>query len=51
MPVGKARQISDELISCQGAKQHIDGYYKPDTKLVSQTFRPSTTLNELIDGF
>jgi isocitrate dehydrogenase len=51
MPVAKARQISDELISCQGAKQHIDGYYKPNTKLVSQALRPSATLNGLIDGF
>ncbi|MFT6815041.1 MAG: isocitrate dehydrogenase [Sphingobacteriales bacterium] len=47
----KAEQISDELISCQGAKQHIDGYYKPDTELVSQALRPSRTLNALIDGF
>ncbi|WP_300671316.1 NADP-dependent isocitrate dehydrogenase [Soonwooa sp.] len=42
--------INAELIGAQGKPQNIDGYYKPDTYKTYAAMRPSTVLNEIIDG-
>ena len=39
-----------ELTSVQGKPVAIGGYYHPDPKLTSAAMRPSTTLNDIIDG-
>ena len=45
----KESQITDELIIAQGTSQEIGGYYKPNTKLVEEAMRPSTTLNAILN--
>jgi len=42
--------ISDELISCQGEAQNIQGYYCPTNSLASKAMRPSKTLNSILEG-
>ena len=42
------QKISDELISVQGHKVEIGGYYRPDEKLTSAVMRPSATFNEAL---
>jgi isocitrate dehydrogenase len=42
--------ISDELISCQGEAQNIQGYYCPTNNLASKAMRPSKTLNSILEG-
>lgn len=41
-------QILTELIEAQGSPVEIQGYYKPNSKLVSQQMRPSTTFNDIL---
>ncbi|MCP3673554.1 MAG: NADP-dependent isocitrate dehydrogenase [Gammaproteobacteria bacterium] len=43
-------KITEELIAAQGHEIEIDGYYKPDTALVSTAMRPSETLNSIISN-
>lgn len=43
-------QINKELLEAQGEAVNIDGYYFPDEKLVTESMRPSQTLNKLIDA-
>ncbi len=45
----KESQITNELIKAQGTSQEIGGYYKPNTKLVEEAMRPSTTLNAILN--
>ncbi len=54
-PIAQAMQeneevINAELIGAQGKPQNIDGYYKTDTYKTYEAMRPSTVLNEIIDG-
>ena len=42
--------INAELIGAQGKPQDIEGYYKTDTYKTYAAMRPSTVLNEIIDG-
>ena len=42
-------RINEELISVQGRKMDIGGYYRPDENKAEAAMRPSTTLNALID--
>lgn len=42
-------KIDAELISAQGKKQTIGGYYHPNETLLNQVMRPSSTLNSIID--
>lgn len=44
-------KINQELISAQGKPMDIGGYYKPDPMKAEKAMRPSSTLNQLIDGF
>ncbi|MCG2420070.1 NADP-dependent isocitrate dehydrogenase [Aequorivita sp. F47161] len=41
-------KINDELISAQGHKVDIGGYYEPTEKLVFETMRPSNTFNTIL---
>lgn len=41
--------INSELIGAQGKAVNINGYYRPDTALVSAAMRPSATFNQIID--
>lgn len=43
-------KINDELISVQGAKVDLGGYYHADESKVTQVMRPSQTLNTIIDS-
>ncbi len=43
-------KIVDELNSVQGQSVDIGGYYQPNTELVSQAMRPSSTLNSVLDS-
>ena len=43
-------KIVTELNAEQGKAVNIGGYYRPDTALVSEVMRPSSTLNAIIDG-
>jgi isocitrate dehydrogenase len=43
-------KINEELISAQGKKQEIGGYYKPNTALLNLAMRPSKTLNEILSA-
>lgn len=43
-------KINEELISAQGNKTDIGGYYKPNAGLVTKAMRPSETLNHIIDS-
>jgi len=54
-PIAKAlldneTSIIDELLSIEGKAQDIEGYYKPNSKKVSQAMRPSKILNSIIDS-
>ncbi len=40
--------ITTELLDAQGTPQKINGYYKPDSQLVSEAMRPSHTLNDIL---
>ena len=42
--------ITDELISCQGDKVDIGGYYRPNAEIVEKVMRPSKTLNSLLNS-
>ena len=44
-------QIIEELISSQGSKQDLDGYYLFDQKLAKNAMCPSITLNKIIREF
>ncbi len=43
------KTITDELISCQGDKVDIGGYYRPNAEIVEKAMRPSKTLNSLLN--
>ena len=50
-----AKELSDneakivaELVGAQGKAVNIDGYYKPNTDLLSKSMRPSATLNNAL---
>ena len=40
-----------ELIECQGKPMDIGGYYFPDPALAAEAMRPSSTFNQIVDGF
>lgn len=42
--------IIQELISVQGEKIDIEGYYRPNIELISKKMRASETFNRIIDG-
>jgi isocitrate dehydrogenase len=42
--------IMNELNAAQGHHIEIGGYYFPKDELVAQAMRPSTTLNQILDG-
>ncbi len=42
--------ILEELISPQGQKVNLGGYYHPNPDSVSKQMRPSTTFNNIIEG-
>ena len=44
-------KINEELIAVQGNEVEIEGYFNPNTELVSTAMRPSSTLNELLNSF
>jgi isocitrate dehydrogenase len=44
------KTITDELISCQGDKVDIGGYYRPNAEIVEKAMRPSKTLNSLLNS-
>ena len=44
-------QIVTELVECQGVPVDLDGYYLPDPALAEAAMRPSTTFNDILDGF
>jgi isocitrate dehydrogenase len=41
-------KIVGELIDCQGTKQDIGGYWKPDDAKAAEAMRPSATLNAIL---
>ncbi|MEP5614393.1 MAG: NADP-dependent isocitrate dehydrogenase [Cyclobacteriaceae bacterium] len=43
-------KINEELITAQGSKVDIGGYYQPDIQKVADAMRPSGTLNDIIDS-
>ncbi|BDV29930.1 NADP-dependent isocitrate dehydrogenase [Microbacterium terricola] len=43
-------QIVAELNAVQGSPVDIGGYYRPDEAKVEAVMRPSTTLNQIVDG-
>lgn len=54
-PVAKAMKdnetkINEELIGAQGKPQDISGYYRPNEDKTYNAMRPSSTLNQIIDG-
>ena len=42
-------RINEELLSVQGQRMEIGGYYRPDDNKAEAVMRPSATLNALID--
>ncbi len=42
--------IMSELLSVEGKKQDIGGYFNPNDELVQKAMRPSMTLNNIIDN-
>ncbi len=54
-PVAEAMEsnevtINEELIGAQGKPQEIGGYYHPNFEKTDVAMRPSSTLNNIIDG-
>lgn len=45
---GQESKIIQELREAQGSPQNIGGYYLPDTELVANAMRPSTTFNDIL---
>ena len=43
-------QINEELVGVQGEPVDIGGYYQPDESKARAAMRPSSTLNEIIEG-
>ena len=43
--------ILQELLDCQGEPVDVGGYYYPDSALAAIAMRPSSTFNNIIDGF
>jgi isocitrate dehydrogenase len=43
-------KIAQEMLDVQGSPVDLGGYYAPDSAKASAVMRPSTTLNEIIDG-
>ena len=46
----KETKIVAELNDAQGSPQNVGGYYKPDSNLVANAMRPSTTLNSILEN-
>ncbi|MGM0580770.1 MAG: NADP-dependent isocitrate dehydrogenase [Bacteroidota bacterium] len=46
----KEAQINEELISAQGKKVDMGGYYKPEESILVKQMRPSNTLNEILES-
>ena len=44
-------KINKELLSAQGKKVDLGGYFMPDESKVASAMRPSETFNSIIDGF
>ena len=42
--------IVSELNSAQGSPVNIDGYYKPDSRLLEKAMRPSKTFNRVLES-
>ena len=42
--------IVTELAAVQGSPIDIQGYYRPEPEICARAMRPSTTLNQIIDG-
>lgn len=42
--------ITKELIDCQGQPVDMEGYYKPNEKLVTNAMRPSDVLNAILNN-
>jgi isocitrate dehydrogenase len=49
--VASETKIVEELISVQGKKANVGGYYFMDDSMSESVMRPSSTLNEAIDNF
>jgi isocitrate dehydrogenase len=47
--VNNEGEILKELNEVQGAAVNIEGYYRPNTDLVSRAMRPSETLNQALE--
>ena len=47
----KEEIINKELLTAQGKRVDIGGYYKPDDKLASLAMRPSVTFNKALASF
>jgi len=45
------KEITQDLIDCQGPPVDIGGYYKPDPVKATGAMRPSKTFNEIIDDY
>ncbi|AWB10122.1 isocitrate dehydrogenase [Thermodesulfobium acidiphilum] len=43
-------KINEELLSVQGKKVEINGYYRPDKDIVERLMRPSSILNNIVDN-
>ncbi|MEO1784908.1 NADP-dependent isocitrate dehydrogenase [Thermodesulfobium sp. 4217-1] len=41
--------IKEEMLSVQGQKADIKGYYRPDEDIAKKLMRPSSTLNKIVD--
>lgn len=46
----KEEAIVAELLEVQGKPVDLGGYYKPSDELADKVMRPSTTLNDVVDG-
>jgi len=52
-PIAKAlreneSKIADELLSVQGKRADLGGYYRPDPASADAVMRPSKTLNDIL---
>jgi isocitrate dehydrogenase len=45
------KEITNDLIVCQGAPADLGGYFLPDDAKASAVMRPSATFNKIIDSF
>jgi isocitrate dehydrogenase len=45
------KEITDDLVKCQGEKADLGGYYLPEDAKATAIMRPSKTFNGIIDNF